>query len=127
MGALRDLVGLVRWSRAQPRPSLGDALATAARATEDVRAYQDALGGGVVGPHNGVAGTAVVESAQALPVTGDGPERTAFVLLLDVPGRPPMRVSHTEAAPREVSVGEQLAVWSVAFDPRRFTIDWAGS
>ncbi len=54
MSALRDLVGLVRWSRAQPRPSLGDALATAARATEDARAYQDALAGGVVGPHNGV-------------------------------------------------------------------------
>jgi hypothetical protein len=127
MGALRDLVGLVRWSRAQPRPSLGDALATAARATEDARAYQGALVSGVVGPESGVAGTALVESAQVLPVTGDGPARTAFVLMLDVPGHAPVRVSHTEVAPRVVSAGERLVVWAVTFDPRRFTIDWAGS
>lgn|GEM_PF-2476356 len=122
MAAWRDLVRLARWSRAQPRPSTGEALSAGVRATEDLRSYQDALISGVVGAHNGVPTTALVESVRQLPVTGDGPARSELVLLIDAPGRP--RVSHTEAVPRPVRAGERLPVWVVRFEPQRFTIDW---
>lgn len=122
MAALRDLVRLVRWSRAQSRPSVADALNAGVRATDDVRAYQDALISGVVGAHNGVATTALVESVAPLPATGDGPRRAELVLRIDAPGEP--RVTHTEALPRPVHVGERLPVWVVRFEPRRFAIDW---
>lgn len=122
MGVLRDLVRLVRWSRAQSRPSVAHALSTGVQATDDVRAYQDALVSGVVGAHNGVPATAVVESVAALPTTGVGPRRSELVLRIDAPGEP--RVTHAEALPRQVHVGDRLPVWVVRFDPRRFAIDW---
>ncbi len=122
MGALRDLVRLVRWSRAQSRPSVADALSAGVQATDDLRAYQDALVSGVVGAHNGVPTTALVEAVAALPATGDGPRRAELVLRIDAPGQP--RVTHTEALPRPVRVGDRLPVWVVRFEPRRFTIDW---
>lgn len=124
MGALRDLVDLVRWGRAQPRPSFGDALASGVRATEDLRAYQDALTSGVVGAHNGVPATALVEAVRPMPAGGTGPGRTELVLLVEVPGQAPVRVGHTEPLPRPVQVGERLRVWALRFEPRRFTIDW---
>jgi hypothetical protein len=122
MGALRDLVRLVRWSRAQSRPSVADALSAGVQATDDVRAYQDALVSGVVGAHNGVPTTALVEAVTARPATGDGPRRAELVLRIDAPGEP--RVTHPEEPPSPVHVGARLPVWVVRFEPRRFAIDW---
>ena len=120
MGALRDLMRLVRWSHDQPRPSLADALTTSVQATQDVRAYQDALISGVVGPHNGVPTTALVEEVRQLPSPSG--HRVELVLRIDDPGQP--RVTHTEEPPRAVQVGELLPVWTLRFEPQRFTIDW---
>ena len=120
MGALRDLMRLVRWSRDQPRPSFADAMATSVQATEDVRAYQDALISGVVGPHNGVPTTALVEEVRQLPSPSG--RRVELVLRIDGPGQP--RVTHTEEPPRPVRVGELLPVWMLRFEPQRFSIDW---
>nr|WP_154727757.1 hypothetical protein [Cellulomonas hominis] len=69
-----------------------------------------------------MATTALVESVAPLPATGDGPRRAELVLRIDAPGEP--RVTHTEALPRPVRVGERLPVWVVRFEPRRFAIDW---
>jgi len=124
MGAVRDLVDLLRWSRAQPRPSLGDALASGAQATRDLRDYQDALARGVVDAQNGVPTTALVESLRALPAVAEGPARTEVVLLLDVPGGAPVRVVRAEVLPRAVAVGERLPVRVLRFDPQRFAVEW---
>ncbi len=122
MGALRDLMQLVRWSRKQPRPSIGDAMASSVQATEDLRAYQDALISGVVGPHNGVPTTALVEQVRQVPSPSG--RRVELVLRIDGPGQP--RVTHTEEPPRPVEIGEHLPVWMLRFEPQRFTIDWTG-
>lgn len=122
MGALRDLMQLVRWSRKQPRPSIGDAMASSVQATEDLRAYQDALISGVVGPHNGVPTTALVEQVRQVPSPSG--RRVELVLRIDGPGQP--RVTHTEEPPRPVEIGERLPVWMLRFEPQRFTIDWTG-
>ena len=124
MGTWRDLVDLVRWSRAQPRPSLRDALGSGAQATRDLTAYQDALARGVVDAHNGVSTTAVAEAVRPLPPVGDAPCRTELVLLVDVPGGVPVRVAAVEVVPRPVRAGDRLAVRVVRLDPQRLSIDW---
>lgn len=124
MGAVRDLVDLLRWSRAQPRPSLGDALASGAQATRDLRDHQDALARGVVDAQNGVPTTALVEALRPLPPVAGGPARTELVLLLDVPGGAPVRVTRAEALPRAVTVGERLPARVLRFEPQRFALEW---
>lgn len=124
MGALRDLVDLVRWSRAQPWPSVAEALGSAAGATRDLQAYQDATARGVVDVHNGVPATAVVAEVRPLPPGPDATPRAELVLVVHVPGQAPVRTARVERAPRPVAVGDHLPVLALRLDPTRFTIDW---